>query len=67
MLGQKTEDIRLKTVDTRLITLKDDPRLRYGLVSSKGSAVLFTDMLDMALVKKWSGDEGLVWAAGEIS
>lgn len=44
-----------KTVDTRLITLKDNPGLRYGLISSKRFVILFTEMLDMALVKKWSG------------
>jgi hypothetical protein len=41
-----------KTVDTRLKTLKDDPELRYGMVKTNGTTVLFTEMLDMALVKE---------------
>lgn len=40
------------SVDTRLRTLSDDPELRYGLISSKGLTVLFTELLDMALIAK---------------
>jgi predicted transcriptional regulator len=42
----------LKTVDTRLKTLSDDPELRYGLISSNSFAILFTELLDMALIAK---------------
>lgn len=40
-----------KRVPTKLVTLRDDPELGYGLILSDESAVLFTDVLDMALVK----------------
>ncbi len=43
---------RPKTHDTRLVTLRDQPELRYGLISSNSLTVLFTDLLDMALVTK---------------
>jgi predicted transcriptional regulator len=39
-----------RTLDTRLTTLKDDPGLRYGMVKTNESTILFTDMLDMALI-----------------
>lgn len=38
-------------VKTRFVTLHDMPELRYGLISSNGFTILFTDLLDMALVK----------------
>jgi predicted transcriptional regulator len=41
-----------KSITTRLVTLHDDPNLHYGLISSKSFTVLFTDMLDMALISK---------------
>ncbi len=41
-----------KSVNTKLITLQDQPDLHYGLISSNGFTILFTDMLDMALISK---------------
>jgi predicted transcriptional regulator len=41
-----------KKVETTLVTLHENPNLRYGLISSDKGTMLFTEMLDMALVKK---------------
>ena len=41
-----------KTVDTQLETLADNPELRYGMIKTNGTTILFTEMLDMALVKE---------------
>ncbi len=35
---------------TKVSTVIDCPELRYGLISSKGSTILFTEALDIALV-----------------
>ena len=39
-------------VKTRLVTLEDEPGLRYGLASAGNFKILFTEMLDMALVRE---------------
>lgn len=46
------EEVRAlpRTVDTRLKTLKEDPSVRYGMVKTNGTIMLFTEMLDMALI-----------------
>jgi predicted transcriptional regulator len=41
-----------KGIDTRLETFKENPDLRYGMVKTNGTTILFTEMLDMALIKE---------------
>lgn len=43
-------DAASRKVETRLVTLDDDSDLGYGLVLADDSTILFTEMLDMALV-----------------
>lgn len=46
-------------METRLVTLRDRPDLHYGLVVADNFAILFTEMLDMALVKDGKIDAGM--------
>ena len=41
-----------KRVQIKLMTLDDDPKLSYGIVSSGNKTILFSELLDMALVKE---------------
>jgi predicted transcriptional regulator len=38
--------------DIKVVTLHDDPELRYGLISAKDFTILFTEFLDMALITR---------------